>query len=63
MAKAPTISAPQHQAMHAAYEKECREVLAPHLEALLEKVEAAGWDRRQAASALMYLSAMHLKPA
>ncbi len=63
MAKALTISAPQHPAMHAAYEKECREVLSPHLEALLDKVEAAGWDRKQAASALMYLSAMHLKPA
>lgn len=50
MAKALTISAPQHPAMYAAYEKECREVLSPHLEALLDKVEAAGWDRGQAAS-------------
>jgi len=30
-------------------------MLAPHLEALLDKIEAAGWDRGQAASALMYL--------
>jgi hypothetical protein len=39
----------------AAYEQGCREMLAPHLEALLDKIEAAGWDRGQAASALMYL--------
>jgi len=25
-------------------------MLAPHLEALLDKIEAAGWDRGQAAS-------------
>ncbi|ESZ22438.1 hypothetical protein [Mesorhizobium sp. M7A.F.Ca.US.010.02.1.1] len=31
--------------------------------ALLRKVQAAGWDRGQAASALMYLAAMRLKPA
>jgi hypothetical protein len=63
MAKALTIGAPQHQVVQAAYEQECREVLGPHLDELLNKVEAAGWDRRQAASALMYLAAMRLKPA
>jgi hypothetical protein len=62
MTNALTITAPQHPPMQAAYERECREVLSPHLEALLDKVEAAGWDRRQAAAALMYLSAVQLKP-
>ncbi len=63
MAKAPTIAAPQHPAMHVAYEKDCREMLEPHLDFLLDKVEAQGWDRRLAASALMYLAAVRLKPA
>ncbi|RUX53850.1 hypothetical protein EOA22_27675, partial [Mesorhizobium sp. M7A.F.Ca.US.014.04.1.1] len=54
MAKALTIGAPRHPAMSTAYEQECRDMLAPHLDALLRKVEAAGWDRGQAASALMY---------
>lgn len=61
MAKALTIAAPQHPAMSAAYERDCREMLVPHLDALLHKVEAAGWDRGQAASALMYLAARQLK--
>jgi hypothetical protein len=30
---------------------------------LLDKVEPAGWDRGQAASALMYLAAKRLQPA
>lgn len=63
MAKALTIGAPQSPAMSAAYEQQCREMLSPHLDALLDKVEAAGWDRRQAASAIMYLAAMRLRPA
>lgn len=63
MAKALTIGAPRHPATGAAYEQDCREALSPHLDALLDKVEAAGWDRRQAASALMYLAAARLKPA
>ncbi|RUT89779.1 hypothetical protein EOD10_39825 [Mesorhizobium sp. M7A.T.Ca.TU.009.01.3.2] len=63
MAKALTIGAPRHPATSTAYEQECRDMLVPHLDALLRKVEAAGWDRGQAASALMYLAAMRLKPA
>jgi len=63
MAKALTIGAPRHPATGAAYEQECRQMLTPHLDALLDKVEAAGWERSQAASALMYLAAARLKPA
>ncbi|RUU87837.1 MAG: hypothetical protein EOR12_22520 [Mesorhizobium sp.] len=63
MAKALTIGAPRHAATSTAYEQEWRDMLAPHLDALLRKVEAAGWNRGQAASALMYLAAMRLKPA
>lgn len=60
MAKALTIAAPQHPST--AYEQECREMLVPQIEALLDKIEAAGWERRQAASALMYLAAKRLMP-
>ena len=55
------VGAPQQPALSTAYER--REMLIPHLDALLDKVEAAGWDRGQAASALMYLAAKRLKPA
>jgi hypothetical protein len=51
----------RHPALSTAYD--CREMLIPHLDALLDKVEAAGRDRGQAASALMYLAAKRLKPA
>lgn len=63
MAKTLTIGAPRHPVTAAAYEQDCRDMLAPHLDVLLDKVEAAGWDRAQAATALMYLSAKRLKPA
>jgi hypothetical protein len=48
-------------ALRTAYE--CREMLIPHLVALLDKVEAAGWDRGQAASAILYPAAKRLRPA
>lgn len=38
MAKALTIGAPRHPATSTAYEQECRDMLAPHLDALLRKV-------------------------
>ena len=63
MAKTLTIGAPQHPAMSAAYEQDCREMLVPHLDALFDEVEAAGRDRGQAAPALMYLAARRLTPA
>ena len=34
-----------------------REVLRPHLEALIELATKAGWDRTTAAYTLMYLAA------
>lgn len=39
------------------YEAECRRVMAPHLEVLIKNAEAAGWEARVVATALMYLSA------
>lgn len=61
MAKEEGIGRPTNPVTHLQYDHDCREALTPHLDALLNKAEAGGWDRRQAASALMYLAAMRLK--
>jgi hypothetical protein len=42
------------------YETECKAVLAPLVDGLLDAVESAGWDRRKAAYTLMFLSAQRL---
>ncbi|MGX7873696.1 hypothetical protein ACVDG5_013855 [Mesorhizobium sp. ORM6] len=55
MAKALTIGEPRHPAMSAAHERDRKEMLVPHVEALPDEVEAAGRD--------MDLAARRLKPA
>ncbi|TPN83324.1 hypothetical protein FJ987_17335 [Mesorhizobium sp. CU2] len=44
----------------ARYDNDCQDALAAQIENLLDQAEAAGWDRRRAASALMYLAAKRL---
>lgn len=63
MAKEPLISKPTHNLHEVAYDAECQNALAGHVDRLLDEAEAAGWDRGKAASALMYLSAKRLKSA
>lgn len=46
-----------------AHETECRDVLRPWLTGLLDMAESAGWNRRTAASALMFLAAQHVSAA
>jgi len=46
-----------------AYEAECREALQPLTARLLEMAEAAGWNRRIAASTLMFLAAQQVSAA
>ncbi len=46
-----------------AYETECRGVLKPLLTDLLDMAESAGWNRRTAASTLMFLAAQHVSAA
>jgi hypothetical protein len=53
----PTIDKPINSIKHADYEKDCREALRPHLEALLDLATKAGWDRNVAGFSLMYLAA------
>ncbi|WP_274630836.1 hypothetical protein [Arvimicrobium flavum] len=43
-----------------AYETECRSALKPLLTGLLDMAESAGWNRRTAASTLMFLAAQHV---
>jgi hypothetical protein len=45
------------------HETECRDVLRPWLEGVLDMAEAAGWNRRTAASRLMFLASQHVSSA
>ncbi|MBS3652354.1 hypothetical protein KEU06_27560 [Pseudaminobacter sp. 19-2017] len=59
-----SVPAPTHSKSELlAYETECRDALRPLLESLLGMAEAAGWNRRTAASTLMFLAAQHLSAA
>ncbi|MFC3204628.1 hypothetical protein [Aquamicrobium soli] len=58
------IPAPTHlPSEFLAYEAECRKTLKPLLTGLLDTAESAGWNRRTAASALMFLAAQHVTAA
>ena len=46
-----------------AYETECRSALEPLLTGLLDMAVSAGWNRRTAASALMFLAAQQVSAA
>jgi hypothetical protein len=46
-----------------AYETECRSALKPLLTGLLEMAVSAGWNRRTAASTLMFLAAQQVSAA
>ncbi len=46
-----------------AYETECRHALKPLLTGLLDRAESAGWNRRTAASTLMFLAAQQVSAA
>ncbi|MBZ9673151.1 hypothetical protein [Mesorhizobium sp. ES1-3] len=64
MADLGPVPGPTHQAKEfLAYESECRGVLKPLLAGLLDTAEAAGWKRRTAASALMFLAAQQVSDA
>ena len=59
-----SVPAPTHPSSEfIAYETECREALQPAVTRLLEMAEAAGWERRTAASTLMFLAAQQVSAA
>jgi hypothetical protein len=55
------VPSPRNQASEfLAYEAECRDVLRPVIDGMVEMAEKAGWSRRTVASALMFLAAQHV---
>jgi hypothetical protein len=59
----PVVEKPKTQVKDASYEKECREALRPHLDAILDLAVKAGWDKNIASYSLMYLAAKTSRPA
>lgn len=60
-AGAVAVPAPTQRASEfLAYENECRAALKPLLAGLLDMAETAGWNRRIAASTLMFLAAQQV---
>ena len=53
----PVVDKPKNLIRNSSYETECREALRPHLDAILDLAEKAGWDRNIASYSLMYLAA------
>lgn len=61
MTRIAAVAPPTHRPSEfVAYEAECKTALAPLLAGLLDMAEQAGWNRRTAASTLMYLAAQNL---
>jgi hypothetical protein len=54
------IAPPQRMATDLNYEADLKAALEPILVELLDITAAAGWDRRKAASAIMFLAAQNL---
>ena len=59
----PVVETPKTQVRDASYEKECREALRPHLDAILDLAVKAGWDRNIASYSMRYLAAKTSRPA
>ncbi|MFI0848688.1 hypothetical protein [Mesorhizobium sp. IMUNJ 23232] len=56
-----TVPSPTHPAKDfVRHESECRSALKPLMISLLDMAESAGWNRRTAASTLMFLAAQQL---
>jgi hypothetical protein len=61
VANVGTISSPTTEAGEfLAYEAECKDVLKPVLDDMIEAAVKTGWRRRTVASALMFLAAQHV---
>ena len=57
------IPSPEREVTDLAYDGDCKTALEPQLSELLEAAVAAGWDRRKAAYALMFLAARQVTGA
>jgi hypothetical protein len=54
------VPSPRSKPADLGYEAECRDTLRPGFAVLLDMAEAAGWDRKRAAYAIMILAAHEL---
>lgn len=55
-----SIAAPARDELDYRYDADCKAALAPYLTELLGRAETAGWNRRRAAAALMFLAAQQV---
>ena len=56
-----TVPPPKHQAGEfVSYEAECKDVLRPVLDHMIDTAVKAGWRRRTVAFALMFLATQHV---
>lgn len=55
-----SIPGPAGDQLDFSYDADCKNALEPHLSELLGAAESAGWERRRAAAALMFLAAQQL---
>jgi len=60
MANEATVRSPAHEVNATPYDADCQDALASHVDELISRAEAAGWNRTRVASALMYLGAKRL---
>lgn len=60
MTKESPIRVPAHEVNATRYDADCQEALAVHIDDLISRAEAAGWNRTRVSSALMYLAAKRL---
>lgn len=60
MANEAAVRSPAHEVNATPYDADCKDALAPHVDELINRAEAAGWNRTRVASALMYLGAKRL---
>jgi hypothetical protein len=56
------IPRPKHDVRNLNYEADCKSALGPLVADLLDRAEAAGWDRRKAATALVMFLAAGISP-
>jgi hypothetical protein len=55
-----TVLPPKYEVRDLKYEADCKSAFGPLLAGLLDRAEAAGWDRRRAASTPMFLAAQNI---
>ncbi|MGF6178886.1 hypothetical protein [Ensifer sp. 4252] len=55
----PKIAGPKHPKCHPHRDLQCQEAIADEFQLLIDRIEAAGWSREEASSALIELAENH----